>query len=235
MGNALKIPGSGDPVFHVLLTTDLLQGVHDLGFRVIQHGSAAGLDNAALGPGNLGEGVSKVLRVFQTDIGDDGCLRTVDDIGGVQFTAHPDLQDDNVAVFFQKILHGNGCDQLKLAGMVLHGVGTAADLFRDAGEILAGNVLPVQLHALAEVLDIGRGVESGPVTGTPENRFQHDTGRALAVAAGDMDELQLLLWIPQGMKELTCPVKTETRGAPGIVFDIGNGFLHSHVVGTFFP
>ena len=138
-------------------------------------------------------------------------------------------------MLFQKVLHGNGGDQFKLAGMVLHGVGMAADLFRDAGKVPAGNVLPVQLYALTEVLNIGRGVEAGPVPGTPENRFQHDAGGALAVAAGDVDELQLLLRVPQGMKKLTRPAKTEARGAPGIVFDISDGFLSGHVVGTFFP
>ena len=123
-------------------------------------------------------------------------------------------------MLFQKILHGDGCDQLKLAGVVFHDIGMDPDLFRDPCEILSRDVLPVHLHAFTEVLNIGRRIEPGPVSCMAKNRVQHGTGGAFAVAAGNMDELQLLLRITDGMYKLARPSKAETRGTPGIVLNI---------------
>ena len=137
--------------------------------------------------------------MLQTDVGDDGDFGAVYDVGGIEGTAHADFKNHDVAVLFEKILHGDGGHQLKLAGVILHGVGVNANLLRDPREILARNIPAVHLHALAEVLDIGRGIESGPIPRMAENRVQHGTGGALAVASGDMDELQLFLRISDGM------------------------------------
>ena len=83
--------------------------------------------------------------------------------------------------------------------MVLHGVGVNPNLLCDPREIRARNVPSVYLHALAEILDIGGRVKPGPIPRLAENRIQHGTGGALAVASGDMDELQLFLRISDGM------------------------------------
>ena len=137
--------------------------------------------------------------MLQADVGDNGNFGRVDDIGGIQGTAHPDLQHHDVAVLFQKILHGDGCDQLKLAWVVFHDIGMDPDLRRNPCEILPRDVLPVHPHAFTEVLNIGRCIEPGPISRMAKNRVQHGTGGAFAVASGNMDEFQLLLRITDGM------------------------------------
>ena len=93
--------------------------------------------------------------MLQANVGDDGNFRKVDHVGGVERTAHADLQNDDVTLLLGKKLHGDGGDQLELAGMVFHGVSKDTNVFCDSCEVLSGNVQSVDLHALAEVLDIG--------------------------------------------------------------------------------
>ena len=138
--------------------------------------------------------------MFQSNVRNDGNFRAVDDIGGVQLAAHADFQNYNITLLFTVILHGDGCNQFKLAGMIFHRVRYVPHLFRNPGEVFSGDILSVQLNALTEILNVGRGIEPGPVPSLPQNGIQHGAGRAFPVASGDMNKLQLLLWISKGMQ-----------------------------------
>ena len=56
----------------------------------------AGLEDAGLLAGDLGQGVAEVLLVVDGDRGDDGEARPVDDVGGVEAAAEPDLEQREV-------------------------------------------------------------------------------------------------------------------------------------------
>ena len=83
--------------------------------------------------------------------------------------------------------------------MVLHGVGMNPNLLRNPGEVIPGNIPTVYPHAFTEILNVRRRVKPGPISGGTQNRVQHGTGGALAVAAGNMDEFQLFLRVADGM------------------------------------
>ena len=71
--------------------------------RVIQHGGTAGLDDAALGLGDQRESISEIFGMLQTDVGNNGDFGAVDDVGGIEGTAHADFKNHDVAVFFHEM------------------------------------------------------------------------------------------------------------------------------------
>ena len=82
----------------------------------VDHHVAVGLDDAGLGRGDLRHGAAQELGVVKTHGGDDGHLRRVDDVGGVQGAPHAHLQHHDVAPVALEVLHGDGGDELKLRG-----------------------------------------------------------------------------------------------------------------------
>ena len=119
--------------------------------------------------------------------------------------------------------------------MVFHAVCEMPDAFRDSRQFLAGDVLAVHLYAFAEVLNIRRGIEPGTVARCPQDGIQHGAGGTFAVAAGNVDKLEMFLGTVQRVQEFHGSVEAEAGGAPGVVFNIGNGFLLGHKAITLFP
>ena len=76
------------------------------GLRGADHG-AAGLDDAGLLGGDLGQGVAQHLGVVQAD-GGDGADRRVDDVGGVEPPAQPGLQHLEVHGSLLEVGEGQG-------------------------------------------------------------------------------------------------------------------------------
>ena len=147
----------------ILLRAHLLKHPVRLRIAAVQDHAAAGLDDARLGPGDIGHGGPQLRHVVQTHGRDDGDLRHVDDIGGVQLAAHAHLQHHDFAPAPGEPDHGQGGHQLKLRGGVLHGPGVGEDILRQLRQLLVGNLLPVDLHPLVEAVDIWRGVQSRAV------------------------------------------------------------------------
>ena len=112
--------------------------------------------------------------------------------------------------------------------MILHAIGESTHLFCNSGKITAVDILSVHLHAFTEVLKVRRGVEPHAVPRRPENGIQHGAGGAFAVASGHVDELQPLLGISQGLQQSARTVKAQPGGAPGVIFNICDGFLSGH-------
>ena len=106
-GAARMAAGIGDDLFHVPAL-------------VIQHGVAAGLDDARLLSGDLGVGVPQLLHMLQADVGDHRHLRRGDHIGGVQPSAQAHLQHHQVTLGLPEIEHAQGGHQLELGGGVVH-------------------------------------------------------------------------------------------------------------------
>ena len=213
---------------NIVLRADRAYDGGDLGCAVIADAGAAGFDDTGLGGRNLFKGVSKIFRVFQADVGDDGDLRCVDCVGAVERAAHPYLQHDNVTALLVEIFHGDGGHQLKLTGMILHRVGHAADTLRDGGEGLAGDVLSVHLYPLTKVLNVRGNVQPHPVSRPAEDGVEHGAGASLAVAAGDMDKFQFFLGVAQLPEQLLRALQSQPGGAPALVFDIENRLLLCH-------
>ena len=167
--------------------------------------------------------------MLKANVGDDGDLRRVNDVGGVQRAAHADLQHDDIALCLGKVEHGDRRHQLELARMILHRLCFGAHAPGEAGKRIAGDVLPVHAHPLAEILDVRRGIKPRAVSRRTQDRVQHGAGAALAVAARHMDESEPLLRVAEPCKQLARALQAEARRAPAVVFDICDGFFSVHV------
>ena len=64
----------------------------------VDDGVAAGLDDAGLRRGDLLERVAENLGVVEADVAENGGLGGQDDVRRVEFAAHADLADDDVAL-----------------------------------------------------------------------------------------------------------------------------------------
>ena len=173
--------------------------------------------------------MAEILRVLQREIRDHGDLRRVDRVRGVERAAHADLEHDDLAAGLEEILHRDRRHELKLARVIVHRVGNDLHAFGQPRERLARNVLAVHAHALAEVLNVRRGIKPRAVSRRAQDAVQHGAGAALAVAPGDVHEFQPLLRIAELLKQLARPVEAESGRAPGVVFNVCNGFLCRHV------
>ena len=135
----------------------------------------------------------------------------------------------------EEVDHGDGGDQLELGGMVGHRVGHGADLLKNFADLLVGNLLAVDLHALVEADNVWRRVQSGAVARLLKNRGQHRRGGALAVGSGDVDELQLLLRVADALHQLHGAAQSGQRvePVPVDVVDVFQCFFDAHASHSF--
>ena len=147
--------------------------------------------------------------MVETYIGDNSHQRRSYNIGGIKSTAHADLKHYDITVHLLEIQHAYGCDELKLARMILHGISCKAHSLGYAGESLLSNIFTIYLYTLSEVLDKGGRIEAGAVTRGPEYAFRHGAGAALAVCSGNMYESESLLRIAKPLKQLNSALKTK--------------------------
>ena len=143
--------------------------------------------------------------------GDHRAGRLFDDIGGIQRAAKSHLQHHDIALLLRKIEHAQCGDDLELGGHVLHSVGGGLYLLYQRHQRLVRDLLPVDLDALVEPVDEGRGIQSHPVTGGLQAGSQHRRRAALAVCARYMDELQLFVRVAQ------CRQQGAGAGKPGLM------------------
>ena len=138
--------------------------------------------------------------MVQAQVANHRHLRRVNYVGGVQFPSHAHLQNHDVAPVPGKVLHGNGRHQLKLCGMVRHGLGVGLDELCDFGQLFICNVRPIYVHPLVKPEEEGGSVQAGAVACLAKDGGGHGRRRALAVGSGDVDKLQLLFRISHAAK-----------------------------------
>ena len=68
----------------------------------------------------------------------------------------------------------------------------------EVDDLVLGYHLAIDAYALAEVDEVGRGVEAHLVAGLLEDGGEEMGDGALAVGAGDMDALELTLGVAEG-------------------------------------
>ena len=124
----------------------------------VAHHRAARLDDARLGCGDIRQRGTKLLDVVHAQCRDHRAGRLFDDIGGIQRAAKPHLQHHDIALLLRKIEHSQCSDDLELGGHVLHGIGGGFYLLYQFHQRLVRDLLPVDLDALVEPVDEGRGI-----------------------------------------------------------------------------
>ena len=186
-----------DPQRGVLLRCHAGNEGVGFGHAAVAHHRTAGLDDARLGRGDVGDGGAQLLDMIHSQRRDDRTLRRVDDIGGVQRAAEAHFQHHDVALLFGKVEHSQRCDDLKLSGDVRHRVGGGPDLLHQPHQFFVADLFAVHLDALVEPVDERRGVQPHAIARRPQTGRQHGRGAALAVGTRHMDELQPLVGAAQ--------------------------------------
>ena len=217
-GNCIQIP-AGDLQLckvhlrkgGVLLCRHPAQHSVCLRCAAVAYHRAARFDDARLGGGNIRQRGAQFLDVIHAQCGDHRAGRLFDDVGGIQRAAKPHLQHHDITLLLRKIEHSQCGDDLKLGGHVLHGVGGGLYLLHKRHQCLVRDLLPVDLDALVEPVDEGRGIQPHPVTGGLQAGSQHRRRAALAVGARYMDELQLFVRVAQ------CRQQGAGTGKPGLM------------------
>ena len=176
-----------------------------VGLGVLGEGDegSVGAEDASLLAGDLGEGVAEVVLVVEGDIRDDGD-EGVNDVSGVETASEAYFEDGDVDVLFCEISKGQGGKDFEEAGVVREGAfadeafGGGVDLEVEAGEVFVGDLEAVDLDALVDAGEVGRGVESGTVTGGSEDARERGSCAALAVGSGDEDGWEGKLGVAEG-------------------------------------
>ena len=91
--------------------------------------------------------------MVQADIGNDSRFRRINDIGRIQRASHSDFHHHQIALHLLEIQHADGCDQLKLARMIFHGIRHGTDPFRDLSQCFFRNVFSVDLDPFPEIFN----------------------------------------------------------------------------------
>ena len=203
--------------------------VHHALLLLVKHAVTAGLDDSRLLGGDLFHRVPQDLGVVQADIHDHRGLRRSNDIGGVQPAAQSRLQHHNVALFLLKPQESGGGHHLKLRGVILHCVGGGLHQGHHLCQSLIPDGLAVDLHPLIEAGQIGGGEKAGAVAAAFHHRGEHGGAAALAVGAGNVDELQGILGAAQLFQQRRDPRKPRLGAQPGDAVDIFQSFLIIHI------
>ena len=124
--------------------------------------------------------------MVERDIGDDTDSR-FHHVGCIQAPAHADLEHRDVHLPAREVLECNCREhlektgmpgQLALADQALRG---AVNQIVDQGKIVVADLLPVDLYALIDPYQMGRGIKPGTQPGSLQDRSQGGCGRSLAV------------------------------------------------------
>ena len=194
----------------------------------VEHCVAAGLENSGLRRGDFFDGAAEVLHVVEADVREHGGFGRGDDVRGVELAAHADLAYDDVAAAAQEPEHGDGRDELKLTRMVGHGVGLRAHLLGEGAERAVRDLLAVDLDPFVKAHDVGRGVKPRAQPRLVQDGGEHGAGGALAVRAGDVNELQLPLGVSEPVEQGADACEPRLCPAPIGRVDIGEGFVDVH-------
>ncbi len=158
-----------------------------VGFGVLGEGDegAVGAKDAGFFAGDLGDGVAQVVLMVEGDVGDDR-EEGVDDVGGVETASQAYFQDGDVdrlcvgssagiCFISSEVEEGYRGENLEEAGGVgeIAGIdettGGFVDLKVEAGEVFVGYLGAVDLDALVDADQVGRGVEAGAIASGGED------------------------------------------------------------------
>ena len=197
---------------------------------LVQNTGAAGLDDPRLFGGDLFHRVPQNLGVVKADVHNDRDLRPGDDVCGVEPAAQTGLQHHDIAACLRIPQHGGGGHQLKFGGVVLHLLRRDTHPGDNVRQNFVSDLFPVDLHPLIEAVEIGGGKKPGFIASGLQHRGKHGGTAALAVGARNMDKLQPVLRVAQGVQQLRHPGKAGLGAEPGHAVNISKRFFVIHCI-----
>ena len=181
----------------MLFSTDAADNNICLRHAAVAHHRALFLDDPRLGGGNVRKSGAKLLHMIHTQCRDDCALRGINDVGGIQRAAKAHLQHHDLTFLLGKIEHPKRRDDLKLGGHIFHGIGGGLYLLHQFHQLFVRDLHAVDLDALVEAVDEGRGVQAHPIARGLQAGCHHGGGAALAVGACNMHESELFVRVAQ--------------------------------------
>ena len=166
--------------------------------------------------------------MVKADVAEDGYLGGQDDVRRVEFASHADLADDNVALLPREIFKADGRDHFKFGRLLEDGLRERLDVFGQGTDVVVGDHLAVDLNALAEFDDEGRGIKAGLIARGLEDRGQHGAGGAFAVRARDVDKFTFAFGVAHGVEQRGDALEAGDAALPADGVDIMQGFVKSH-------
>ena len=145
----------------------------------------------------LGHGITQILCMIQRDSGNDAEQRSVENIGGVQPSAHTAFDNCHINLFPSEILKPYGCYKLELGRRIRHSVGKRSYGIGNVGEHVIRYHFPADAHSLTEKFDIRRCEHTGTIPRGAQNAVQHCAERALSVGSGNVNNAKLLLRVTE--------------------------------------
>ena len=133
--------------------------------------------------------------MVQTDIGDDA-EQGGDDVGRVEAAAHTHFDDGDVDLLVAEVVEGQSDSHLEEGEPLVFK--ELLVFFDEADHFVLGYHFAADADALAEVDEVGRGVETHFVAGLLQDGGEEVRHGAFAVGAGDVDGAEAAL----GMAEV---------------------------------
>ena len=223
-----ELRGVRDGERDLLFRTDAGNDLPHLAALTVEHGAAAGLEDAGFLRGDGGEGAAEDGGVLQPNVGDDRHLRCGNDVGGVQPPAETDLDHDEVTAGLRKPKKADGGHQLKLGRMLRKRVRRSEHALREAVKRRIGDGRAVHLKALVEAVEVRRGEQSRAVSCRRENGGEHRGGRALAVRAGDVDEFEGFFGVSQRGEQSAGALQPRLAVGPCVGVDARGDVFSGH-------
>ena len=200
------------------------------GLLARRHGDSAPNDGGLL-RGDLLDGVAEVGLMVEVDAADDFHGGTAHG-GRVEPPTHADLEHRHLDALAGEVIEGERGQRLEHGRVEAGDQGT--ERLDPVGEISLGNRAAVDANALADIEEVGRGVEPDPAAGGLDGCRKHGAYGALAVGAGDLDEGHGALGMAHRLEQRLDALEARTHPGhlaapqPG---DAGHGLAVGHGVG----
>ena len=197
---------------------------------MIEHTISTRLQDAGFFRGDLLDGVPEELGVVEADMHDGADLWRGDDVRRIEAATHTDLEDDERAVLLLEPAEGHRGDHLEVRRLLTEGLCGSTHTGSKPAEIRIRNRLAIDRDALVKLVEVRRDIETGTETRRRQNRLGHDAGRALAVRAGDVHIMELLLRVAERVHEIPHSLEPDLRMFPVRSVKERDGFIPVHVV-----
>ena len=184
--------------------------------------------NARLFAGNGGDGAAQPFGVVERDVGDDGKKR-VDDIGGVETSAHAHFEHGDIDMRLGEVKQRLGGEDLKKTGK-LGKAFVENQLLRCIVDVeikprkdLVVDFDAIKANALIHAGQVGRGVKAGAQTGGGEDGGQRCCSGAFAVGARDEHGGKAAMRVAEGgEQDANLSEREFAPGLAGALVELGN-------------
>ena len=181
---------------------------HDTRVLHGSYGRFSGGDDGRFFRSDLFQGISQILLVVQTDGGQYGDILG-HGVSGVQPSAQPCFQNDEVHAVFPEVAQGDGQSQLEKGGRLFPAF---RQLFQEGNFFCQGirsDHVSIDADAFRKIYQMGGSEQARDITLRPGQGLNHGAGGAFPIGAGHMDHGGVDTVRPGCRQQFFCVVKPQ--------------------------